>query len=175
MLDFVSMDIDRILLIYVLYCRFMFILLLCLGESVKCWPIIRPVMSFTCSVIWSGESGLKIIWINQTCCKEAKHTFVVLIRTTRSRRRIHRLRHSWPEKVKAAKCRWFKAMERRVTGSILIWPRTAADCDDNGAVELHYAAVVWLIPDCSLSGVFTSLITFCLLWLNPDQLSSSRL
>lgn len=30
-LDFVSTDIDRILLIYVLYRRFMFILLLCLG------------------------------------------------------------------------------------------------------------------------------------------------
>lgn len=37
-------------------------------------------------------------------------------------------------------------------GSILIWPRTAADGDDNSAVEVHYAAVVWLIPDCSLSG-----------------------
>lgn len=45
-------------------------------------------------------------------------------------------------------------------GSMLIWPRPASVCDDNGAADLHYAAVVWLIPDCSLSGAFTSLITF---------------
>lgn len=79
------------------------------------------------------------------------------------------------EKVKAAQCgRTTERDGAGSQGSILIWPRTAADCGDNGAVELHYTAVVWLIPDCSLSGAFTSLITFCLLLLNPDQLSLSK-
>lgn len=57
---------------------------------------------------------------------------------------------------------------------MLIWPGSASVCSDNGAADLQSAAVVWLIPDCGLSQAFTSLITFCLLRPNPDQLTASR-